>query len=261
MQYGSVQVARTLFRSFARAHSTRIPAVKRSKDDKEYHIQDWVEQRAIEAGCETKVQGRNSYPDFWMSLDDTTIGNEVKSLAHYSNGRPARRDVDFNSTAPQPRVNSRDCFLTFVLYRQESSDTPLHGRVTTLCLTDISLLNADRDFLALNLSVKQFGSYGDGMIRNRRMYRFLHPVTLLEGFGIEIRDRSTLILPESSLDRVEASRDGLVKIGSIERTTVPQRLASYRVNVRTGEIQPTFVEQQPQSVHRFEVWTPDFARL
>ena len=260
MESGSVHVARRLFRSYASAHAIGVVAVKRSKDDKEYFVQDWVEERAAEARCEVEAQGRNKYPDFWLSLDGTTIGNEVKSLAHHPNGRPARKDLDFNSTAPQSLMQGRDCFLTFVLYRHDSLDSPLQGTVTTVCLADIAFLNADKNFVPLNLSVKKFGSYGDGIIRNRRMYRFRHPVTVLDEIGLDIRGRPTLILPEGSLGQAEALADRLLQIGSVERATAPQRLASYLVNVRTGEIEPRFTEAKQQLLHRFEVWTPVASR-
>jgi hypothetical protein len=97
---GSVRVLTALFHAFSEAHSHRVPALKRSQDDKEYIIQDWVEARSVEAGCGVVLQGRNSYPDFWLTRSGTTIGNEVKSLAHLPTGRAPRKDVDFNSTLP-----------------------------------------------------------------------------------------------------------------------------------------------------------------
>ncbi len=257
MQSGSVQAARALFRSYAHARAARIPAVKRSADDKEYFVQDWVAARSAEAGCRVEARGRNSYPDFWMSLDGSTIGNEVKSLAHRATGRAARTDVDFNSTPPRPVAEGQDCFLTFVLYRHVSLDNPLEAIVTTICLADMAVMNADADFVPLNLSVKGFGSYGDGIIRNRRMYRFRHPVTVLDEAGLDIRDQPTLILPAGSLREEDALADGLVSLGAIERPPASQLLVSYLVDVKTGEIQPTFTEEQQRPARRFDVWKAD----
>jgi len=63
---------------------------------KEYFAQDWFAERLGEAGLPLHQQGRNSYPDYWVTADPVE-GYEVKSLGLKANGQPARGDLDFNS--------------------------------------------------------------------------------------------------------------------------------------------------------------------
>src|SRR5438309_1050310 len=74
----------------------------RGASDKEYFAQDWFAARLNEFGLSYVQQGRNSYPDFLVTGAATTEGYEIKSLS-FKHGRPARRDIDFNSTIPSGR--------------------------------------------------------------------------------------------------------------------------------------------------------------
>lgn len=55
------------------------------------------------------------------------------------------------------------------------------------------LLNADHNYEHENKSIKAFGSYGDVMIRDRKMYVAPTPFALLKG----TIGRRTLVLPSS----------------------------------------------------------------
>ncbi len=71
----------------------------RSANDKEYFAQDWFIKRLKAIKVKFAQQGRNSYPDFWVGAGDEREGYEIKSLA-FTGGKPARKDIDFNSTIP-----------------------------------------------------------------------------------------------------------------------------------------------------------------
>jgi hypothetical protein len=195
--------------------------IPRSANDKEYFPQDWFEERVSTLGLTLHQQGRNSYPDFWVgdAAQPPCEGYEIKSLA-FANGRPARKDYDSNSTIPSGSKDGRDLFLVFFLYTGAGvSPRPVHS----LCIAHGDLINADHEVAAahVNDGIEGFGSYGDGFIRDRKMYRFPQPFTL-DPTGI---GRCRLILPvEWGL-----SDPHLVQVGTLERTIFATSLDSYSV--------------------------------
>jgi len=75
-----------------------------SSTDKEFHFQDWFENRLIGTGILFDKSGRNSYPDF--TLVRYPEGYEVKGLAW-----PGRESsYDANSQVPTGYHNGRDIF-------------------------------------------------------------------------------------------------------------------------------------------------------
>ena len=150
----------------------------RSPNDKEYFPQDWFAERAATLALPYAPQGRNSYPDFWVGdqAKPPVEGYEIKSLA-FAKGKPARRDYDSNSTIPSGRKDGRDIFLVFFLYTGSGANLrPVHS----LSIAHTDLINADHDAAAahVNEGIDGFGSYGDGFIRDRKMYRFQQPYTI-----------------------------------------------------------------------------------
>ena len=105
----------SIFLKMVRAVRCAVTMKPRSANDKEYFAQDWFADRLKEAGVTFQQQGRNSYPDFLMTAPTPAEGYEVKSLA-FTGGKPARRDIDFNSTIPSGRKDGQDVFLVFFLY-------------------------------------------------------------------------------------------------------------------------------------------------
>ena len=69
-----------------------------------------------------------------------------------------------------------------------------------LCHGDF--MNADHEYTHKNKNVKGFGSYGDIMIRDRKMYVVPTPFHLVEG----VAHRQTLILPHDETSAASASR-------------------------------------------------------
>jgi hypothetical protein len=212
----------SIFLCMAKAVLRGVAMQPRSANDKEYFAQDWLADRLREAGVSFRQQGRNSYPDFLVTAPSPAEGYEVKSLA-FTRGRPARRDIDFNSTIPSGRKDGQDVFLVFFLYTGSGKE-PRY--VHSLSLTHADLINADHQTADehLNVAVHGFGSYGDGFIRNRKMYVFPHPITVdPDGLG-----RRRLIVPADW--RVKHA--DLRRVTAIERTVAAEAVAGYTIRLR-----------------------------
>jgi hypothetical protein len=220
----------------------------RSANDKEYFPQDWFADRVSGLGLPLVAQGRNSYPDFWVGDDGKSPieGFEIKSLA-FANGRPARRDYDSNSTIPAGRKDGRDVFLVFFLYTGTgSSPRPVHS----LSIAHADLINADHNVAAahVNEGIDGFGSYGDGFIRDRKMYRFPQPYTIdPSGLG-----RCRLILPAEW--RVADPRLDLIH--TIERTISDASLQGYSIHLdgKTKATKHRTPRADAGQVRRFDVF-------
>jgi len=220
----------------------------RSAKDKEYFAQDWFIDRLEALRVEFVQQGRNSYPDFWVGAEGDREGFEIKSLA-FAKGKPARKTVDFNSTIPSGRKQGSNIFLVFFLYTGGGpEDRPVHS----ISVAHGDLLNADHALADehLNVAVHGFGSFGDGSIRNRKMYVFPHPITIdPDGLG-----RHRLIVPKEWALHDKRLRT----VATIERTIVPQTVDSYRIRLRgRGEAEVTSMSAPAAGkVLRFDVFEP-----
>lgn len=237
-----------IFLAAQKAVTAAVTMIPRSANDKEYFPQDWLADRVKALGLPMYPQGRNSYPDFWIGDNgrQPIEGYEVKSLA-FSKGKPARRDYDSNSTIPSGRKDERDCFLVFFLYTGSSAaPRPVHS----LCIAHGDLINADHKTAAahVNEGIDGFGSYGDGFIRDRKMYRFPHPLTLdPSGIG-----RCRLILPMEW----GVADPRLVQVNTLERVIAPKALVSYSIHL-DGRTRPTkTAHQRPDAgqIRRFGVF-------
>jgi hypothetical protein len=169
-------------------------------------------------------------PDFWVGDNGTAPceGHEIKSLA-LSNARPARKDYDSNSTMPSGQKEGRDVFLVSFLYTGSGdSPRPVHSFV----VAHGDLINADHAAAAahVNEGISGFGSYGDGFIRDRKMYHFPHPFTL-DPAGI---GRCRIIAPwEWGLADAR-----IQKVGILERSISATTLESYSIHL-DGKTKPT----------------------
>jgi hypothetical protein len=237
-----------IFLAADQAISKEIHMVPRSANDKEYFPQDWFSDRVREIGLPCAQQGRNSYPDFWVGdgAHAPVEGYEIKSLA-FANGRPARKDYDSNSTIPSGRKDGKDVFLVFFLYTGNGANPrPVHS----LCIAHGDLINADHVIAAahVNEGIDGFGSYGDGFIRDRKMYRFPHPFTLdPTGTG-----QCRLILPSGW----GVADPRLVKVGVLDRTISAHSLQGYsiRLDGKTKAIKDTISRQDSGKVRQFEIF-------
>lgn len=135
------------------------------------------------------------YPDFVLEHKGIRLGIECKSLAasrqfmETRQGVPCRTTIDFNSTVPCGRENYKGKFKHYAFLKGQPITTfyalGLYGkvegedRVLSFLLVDGNYIN--RDFTLhqehRNTSRGGFGSYGDGRIRERKMYIFPNPLT------------------------------------------------------------------------------------
>jgi len=144
-----------------------------SSTDKEFHFQNWFRARLAELGLNFDAGGRNSYPDF--RIVKTTEGYELKGLAYP--GRDA--SFDSNSQMPAGFHNGRQIYYVFGRYPKNPDGNKYP--VLDLVICHGSFLNADHEYTHKNKSVKGFGSYGDILIRDRKMYVVPTPFHLVEG--------------------------------------------------------------------------------
>lgn len=214
-----------------------------SAKDKEFHFQNWFQKRLEALGIHFETSGRNTYPDF--CIVEVAEGYEIKGLAC-----PGReRDYDANSQVPSGYHNGRQIFYVFGRYPADLSQYPDHGDgrrqypVIDLVLCHGDFLNADHNYLHKNRSVKGFGTYGDIMIRDRKMYVAPTPFALTEGTTGLI----TLIVPES----VSAS-PRFKEVGRLTRVEAETLVIGYTFDLRTNKIKAeTVPNPKAGTEHKF----------
>jgi hypothetical protein len=198
---------------------------RESSQDKEFHFQSWFKARPGETNLNFEVGGRNSYPDF--RLVAFTEGFEVKGLAYP--GREA--NYDCNSQVPSGSHNGRTIFYVFGRYPSEpDGDT---YPVLDLVLCHGNFLNADHTYVHENKSVKGFGSYGDILIRDRKMYVAPTPFGLTLGTA----HCQTLILPA---DYRADTR--FQEVGRLVRVEAVKLVAGYSFDLRSNTLEARFVD-------------------
>ena len=193
--------------------------VSESRRDKEFHFQNWFKERLEETGLNFDQSGRNSYPDF--TLVKFPDGYELKGLAYP--GRQA--NFDSNSQVPTGSHNGRTIYYVFGRYPKEPDGNSYPVLDLVVCHGDF--LNADHEYVHENKSMKGFGSYGDILIRDRKMYVVPTPFQLLEG----VAHQQTLILPaEAEL------RDAFIEVGELKRVEAANMVVGYSFDLRTNEL-------------------------
>ena len=198
-----------------------------SAKDKEFHFQNWFQKRLQALAFHYEGSGRNTYPDF--SLVEHTEGYEIKGLAW-----PGReRDYDSNSQVPTGHHNGRQIFYVFGRYPADLSVYPDQGNgrcqypVVDLVICHGDFLNADHNYVHKNKSVKGFGTYGDIMIRDRKMYVAPTPFALTEG----TTGLMTLIVPEGMEPNLSYQ-----EVGRLNRVEADTLVVGYTFDLRTNEL-------------------------
>jgi hypothetical protein len=209
-----------------------------SSTDKEFHFQNWFKARLKRVGLNFEIGGRNSYPDFRMVAE--TVGYELKGLAYPG------RDVSFdsNSQVPTGSHNGRTIYYVFGRYpkRPDGNRYPVLDLV--VCHGDF--LNADHDYIHKNKSVKGFGSYGDLLIRDRKMYVVPTPFRLVDG----VAHQQTLILPAE----IQLGRE-FVPVGKLTRREADELVVAYSFDLQSNELRPTKVPNPHAGrEHGFRAW-------
>jgi len=235
-----MQAVELLYLECDKARANGVLIKKVSANDKEFHFQNWIQDRITACGLNFDEPGRNSYPDF--RLVDHPQGFEVKGLAWP--GREA--DYDSNSQVPTGKHHGRDIFYIFGRY---PSDVAGHDEypVTDLVVCHGSFLNADVEYIHENKSFRGFGSYGDILVRDRKMYVVPTPYALADGtVGL-----STLILP----DEMKVDNDVFQAVGQIVRREVDEVVVAYEFNLKTNEMK-THLSPNPNAgqLHKFTAY-------
>jgi len=208
-----------IFKQCVRAIRNGELIAREGRRDKEFHFQNWFEQRLKEIDLDYDPPGRNTYPDF--CLVKLAEGYELKALAYP--GREA--SYDCNSQIPGGEHNGRQVYYVFGRYPADPDGD--HYPVIDLVLCHGSFLNADNAHVHKNKSFRGFGSYGDILVRDRKMYVAPTPFALAEGLA----HRHTLILPAS-----EPIDNDLREVGSLTRCEAKEIIVAYSFNLLTNEI-------------------------
>ncbi|MFE0098997.1 hypothetical protein [Streptomyces sp. NPDC059009] len=200
---------------------------RRSRRDKEFHFQDWVGDRLDQTGFGWEETKRNKYPDYVVT--DHLEGYEVKGLE--DPGRQA--DFDCNSQLATGVHDGRSIYYVFGRYpkRPEGDEFPVLDLV--VCHGDF--LNAHHDYEHKNDSFRDFGSYGDILVRDRKMYVAPTPYALADG----LVGNCTLIAPENEeLDELDA----LQSVGRLVRTDADRIAAKYTFDFDDNTLRTELVE-------------------
>ncbi|GHH04689.1 hypothetical protein [Comamonas sp. JC664] len=215
---------------------------KVSEKDKEYHFQNWFEQRLAAVNIDFDDAGRNSYPDY--TLVTHPEGYELKALAYP--GREAT--FDSNSQVPTGKHKGRTVFYVFGRYPTEVAKAEREYPLIDLVLCHGDFLNADHTYLHKNRSFRGFGSYGDLMVRDRKMYVAPTPFALLEG----VTSLPTLIIPaDYTPDR------RFQQVGRFTRVEVDQLVVGYEFDLKTNQIQAKYAPNPSAGkAHEFIAYRP-----
>lgn len=214
-----------------------------SAKDKEFHFQNWFQRRLEHLSVHFEGSGRNTYPDF--ALVEYTEGYEIKGLAW-----PGReRDYDSISQVPTGNHNGRQIFYVFGRYPADLSPFKDLGNgrrqypVVDLVICHGDFLNADHNYVHKNKSVKGFGTYGDIMIRDRKMHVAPTPFALTEG----TTGLMTLIVPERLV-----APDRFQEVGRLVRVEAAELVVGYTFDLRTNVLAAERVPNPRASAeHRF----------
>ncbi len=210
-----------------------------SRTDKEFHFQHWFEERLSAGTILFDRGGRNSYPDF--TLVELTEGYEIKGLAWP--GRDA--SYDCNSQVPSGVHNGRDVFYVFGRYPPVDVAGEAYP-VIDLVLCHGDFLNADHEYRHKNKSVKGFGSYGDIMIRDRKMYVAPTPYAIAEGFT----GTRTLVIPAEWITPAN-----LHLVGQLDRQEAERVIVGYDFDLTANVIAPaTSMNPSAGKVHSFKAY-------
>ena len=218
------EIISKVFLECARAIEASELITRVSSTDKEYSFQNWFSDRLSVLGLNFDEPSRNAYPDF--RLVDFPVGFEIKGL-----GFPGREaNYDCNSQVPSGRHNGREIYYVFGRYPAQSKDKSYPVYDLVMCHGDF--LNADHSYVHKNKNLKGFGSYGDMMIRDRKMYVAPTPYALTTGIERQV----TFIAPASF-----APSRSLKQAGAFMRIESAKLIRGYSFDMISHELKPSCI--------------------
>ncbi|NEQ69843.1 MAG: hypothetical protein F6K21_30995 [Symploca sp. SIO2D2] len=232
------QVIARIFLECARAIDASEFINRVSSTDKEFSFQNWFAARLEKLNLNFDEPSRNAYPDF--RLVDFPLGFEIKGL-----GFPGREaNYDCNSQVPSGLHNGRTIYYVFGRYPAKTKETSYPVYDLVMCHGDF--LNADHSYVHKNKNLKGFGSYGDMMIRDRKMYVAPTPFALTNGTARQV----TLIAPNKFQVGAE-----LKLLGSITRIEAPRLIRGYHFDMVEHRLTPSYIDNPSAgNQHSFEVF-------
>jgi hypothetical protein len=230
--------ANLAFRTCVEAINDGALIVRATSQDKEFHFQNWFASRLEETGLAFERGARNSYPDFRIvSVPD---GYELKGLAYPG------RDVTFDSNSQPPTGLHNDRNIYYVFGRYPSKPDGDSFPVLDLVICHGDFLNADHEYVHKNRSLKGFGTYGDLMIRDRKMYVVPTPFHLVNGTA----HQQTLIL-----DAESDPGKGYFCVGELTRVEATDLITGYHFDLEANSLSPeTRANPNAGTQHLFRSW-------
>jgi hypothetical protein len=136
-------------------------------------------------------------------------------------------NYDSNSQVPTGFHNGRSIYYVFGRYPKQPDGNTYPVLDLVICHGDF--LNADHTYIHENKAIHRFGSYGDIIIRDRKMYVAPTPYGLLNGAA----HHQTLILPSDV-----TVPEGYKEVGSIVRKEVEELIIKYSFDLLNNELSP-----------------------
>jgi hypothetical protein len=119
--------------------------------------------------------------------------------------------------------------------------------VLDLVICHGDFLNADHEYVHKNKSVKGFGSYGDILIRDRKMYVVPTSFRLAEGLAHQL----TLILPSETSN----IPPNFIKVGDLSRKEADELIVGYTFDLRLNTLVPEKIPNPDAGrEHSFCAW-------
>ena len=190
---------------------------REGRQDKEFQVQNCFKSRLDDLGERYDAAGRSAYPDF--RLVNHAEGYELKRLAYPGHAT----SYDSNSQLPSGEHNGRQVFYVFGSYPVDSDGNTYP--VLDLVFCHGSFPNADNEYEHKNRSFVGLRSYGEILVRDRKMYVAWPTFALAEG---TVHHR-TLIL----LERLPTDGD-LNEIAILTRKEAQQQVVAYILDLITN---------------------------
>lgn len=162
---------------------------------------DWFEDGLNEYTIQKL--GANEHPDLIVN----GVGIELKSLR-------TNNKIQFNSTIPCGGFKNGDisgeCYYAVARYTTERN----YGYLEDFTICDGDFFNYDREWAFSHRSGQEaeFGDYGDGVVRHRKMYSFPSPIRTARGISLiskfdSLAEINGNLVLEEHVDRVSTSNE------------------------------------------------------